>query len=191
MLLGVIGLLILAACGSDGDAGVISLVETPGATTSGGSEAEGADAVPVSQEEALLSYAQCMRDHGVDMADPTFDANGNLEPGSLQRGFSDEAAAREACIGNLEGVTRGGGGGLGGDAAGRQDALIEFGACMREQGIDMEDPTFNNLQPGGNGGQGAGGGLFSDIDFDDPEVQAAVEVCETSLGGFPGRGPGQ
>jgi hypothetical protein len=62
-------------------------------------------------------------------------------------------------------------------------ALLDFGACMRGEGIDMEDPTID------------GGGLravFRDgLDPQSPEVQAALDVCRDILAGVVGgRGNG-
>jgi hypothetical protein len=30
-------------------------------------------------KEQMLAFAQCMRDHGIDMPDPTFDADGRVK----------------------------------------------------------------------------------------------------------------
>ncbi|GAG42818.1 unnamed protein product, partial [marine sediment metagenome] len=35
---------------------------------------------PVSDEEAILAFAACLRDEGIDVDDPTVDADGNLRP---------------------------------------------------------------------------------------------------------------
>jgi hypothetical protein len=52
----------------------------------------------------MLEYAQCMRDHGVDMPDPQFDADGRVaiqigdpdgEPGAMDE--EEFEAANEAC----------------------------------------------------------------------------------------------
>src|SRR5262245_43467098 len=65
---------LLAACGGGGGAespDVASLDD--GSTTTDTSNSEGPDNSAVSpedREQALLDYAQCMRDHGIDMPDP-------------------------------------------------------------------------------------------------------------------------
>jgi hypothetical protein len=62
------------------------------------------------------------------------------------------------------------------DLTGREDELLAFAVCMRENGYDMPDPDFS-----GNGHRGAG--PFGDaIDTDDP-VQRAVKSCEGIVGG--------
>ena len=60
-----------------------------------------------------------------------------------------------------------------------EDQLVAFATCMRGQGIDMDDPDLTDFAPGGAGG--ADGGPFGDIDIDDPEVQAALEVCQAEI----------
>jgi len=63
------------------------------------------------------------------------------------------------------------------DLTGREDELLAFAVCMRENGYDMPDPDFT-----GNGHSGAG--PFGDaIDTDDPDFQRAVESCEGIVGG--------
>ena len=82
----------------------------------------------------------------------------------------------------------------GGDQTEFQDQILEFAQCMRDNGYDMDDPDFSAFAPGGGGdgqGPGAGGGPFGDIDFDDPDFQAAQEACADILAGFgPGVGGG-
>jgi hypothetical protein len=53
-------------------------------------------------KERALEFARCMREHGVDMPDPTFDSNGGVKiqagPGrGLDRDDEDFQAAQEAC----------------------------------------------------------------------------------------------
>src|SRR5262245_56662449 len=66
---------LLAACGGSGEAespdDVASLDD--GSTTTSPSNSDGPDNSEVSpedREQALLDYAQCMRDHGIDKPDP-------------------------------------------------------------------------------------------------------------------------
>ncbi len=98
----------------------------------------------------MLDFAQCMREHGVDMEDPTTDENGNFQmmrpSGGGEGGEFDpedrEAmqAAREACSQYLEGIAqqfdRP-------DMTEMQDLMLEYAACMRENGVDMPDPDFS------------------------------------------------
>src|SRR5690348_3529272 len=80
--------LALAACGKGDDGGgsqIASLGNTAttasdGATAgdgaSGANGGDGETSTTVDPEDAFLAFAQCMRDHGVDMPDPQVDDNG-------------------------------------------------------------------------------------------------------------------
>jgi hypothetical protein len=183
--------LMVAACGGSGDAEGIASLEGDSDDSTATTEAT---ATTVDSEQAMLQFAQCMRDHGIDMPDPTMDENGNIRiqvsPGGGEGGEFDPAereamqAAREACSQYLEGITqqfdRP-------DMTEMQDLMLEYAACMREQGIDMPDPDFTTE----GGGQGPGAQLgFNPGDFDpsDPAFQAANEVCQDVFGasGMPG-----
>jgi hypothetical protein len=165
--------LLVSACGGGGeaDAQVASLSAEDDATGTG----EAAE-TEVDSQQAALDFAQCMRDNGLDVADPTFDEEGNLEgglfgggpggpdsdtnPGSdggLDAGSEDAQAAFEACGDLLEGVGFGPGGGEGGFNPDEIEAtLVEFTECLREEGLDVGDLTLGG--PGGGGGPGAGDG---------------------------------
>jgi hypothetical protein len=189
--------LVVAACGGSGDAdsGVASLEnqdETETLTsqedpTTGGDAMETAEQT---REEALLAFTACLRENGVDIEDPTVDADGNVqlarpggEPGADRGANDDFRAAREACSVLLEGAALGFGDRV--DRTELEDNLVEFAACMRDNGYDMPDPDFSSFGPG----QGGGGGPFGEVDREDPTFQEAAAACEDVLGGF-GRGLG-
>ncbi len=196
-------LLVLGACGS-GNAEAEGVASLDGQSSNGvaaddqaGQAAEDAETeTELTQEEALLAFAQCMRENGVDMEDPTVDADGNLvfgrfggqEPGQVSDEDRDTlGAAREACSAEFEGAA------LGFrevDQTALQDNLLAFAQCMRDNGYEeMEDPDFTALGPGA-GGEG-GGGPFGDIDPSDPKFQAAQDECSYIVAGFgPGDGRG-
>jgi hypothetical protein len=138
----------------------------------------------VDTEGQLLAFAECIRAEGFDIDDPTVDANGNVQlprptnnsgtPGPPE-GFLE---ARDACSEHLEGVQLGF---QGGDQTELEDQLLEFAACMRDNGFDIPDPDFS--APGG------GRGLLREIDQNDPAYQTAFAACGDTLGAFGG-GPG-
>jgi hypothetical protein len=165
-------------------------------------------------EARMLDFAQCMRDNGVDMEDPEVDADGNVTfggfgggpsgpPGTADDGGGGAAGppdgvreAFEACGDLIEGIQLGGGRG-GFDPTALQDQLVEFAQCMRDHGVQMDDPQLGGPPAGGStdGSQPRpgpnGGGPFGDLDQDDPEVQAAMDACSDLLGDFgPGGRPG-
>ena len=135
--------LVVAACGGGGEAnsGVATLENPDAAETLAAPEdpTTGGDNEVATQEqdreEALIAFTQCLRDNGVDIEDPTVDANGNLQitrPGGQGggggggggAGNDDFREAREACQDLLDGVALGFGGGA--DLTELQDDLLEF-----------------------------------------------------------------
>lgn len=175
--------LVLTGCSSSGDddPGVASLDQATGAA--GDSSATGAaSAAPADEEAELLAYVECLRGEGLDVPDPTVDAEGNLQMGGPGGGGGGggpagdpEAfqAAMEVCGDIPEGAV-GGPGEV--DSAEFEDAALAFAECMREAGVDVGDPDLG----GGPGGGGAGGegGPFGDLDMEDPAVQEALESCQ-------------
>ena len=157
------------------------------------------DVDPNSQtdEERLLEFAECMREHGVDFPDPVVESDGTvtfgLRPGlGAAQGAAeigrdpDLPAARAACQGLLEGLAFGPGGNF--DQTEFQDTPLEFAQCMRDNGVDMGDPDLRGFGPGGDE-DGQPGGPFGAIDLDDPDVGAAFEVCQQQTP-LTGRGAG-
>ena len=100
---------VVTACGS-ASADVATLEDD---VASLGGEASGAgDAAEVDEEAALLAFAQCLREEGLDVEDPVVDEEGNIQPPRPVQGgqaIDREAfqAAREACEEFLDGVTLG------------------------------------------------------------------------------------
>lgn len=178
--------LLAAACGSgaSNSGGVASLSGDPSSTTTTVSQQ--------SQEQAALAFAKCMRDHGVDIPDPTVDANGNVQLFSRPQsnGTTNSTtgttidrqtrqAAFSACSSYLQGFTQGF---TQQDQTQIQDTLVKFAQCMRQNGYNMPDPNFS---------QGAGGGLRTEINRNDPAFQKALTACQSILSGLGGgRGPG-
>lgn len=137
--------------------------------------------------DGALKFAQCMREHGVDMPDPKVDADGRvavtLKGGPRSGGAeADLDAAQKACGKHMEDVA-----GDPPDAATQakqQDAMLAFARCMRKHGVDMPDPEFSS-----SGGrmtskirrrEGAAAG--SDASPDSPRFKAAEEACRPLLG---------
>ena len=195
LLLALAGGLLAAACSGSSSGGVASL-ETAAPTADDVAESSADEgATVVDEEQAMLGFAACMRDQGIDIEDPTVDSEGNVQFGSLRGAAQDPEADRETiraamgvCEENLEGVSLGRRGDV--DITELQDTMVAFAACMRGNGYDMPDPDFTNSGPGqGDGsGEGGGGGPFGEIDRTDPDFIAAEEACRDILDGF--RGPG-
>lgn len=181
--------LVLAACGGDEaeDVGLASLESSSTVTTP--------DTVPseTSLEDALLELTACMRDEGIDIGDPTFNADGSVDMESAIRDpeidpQSEEfQGAMEACGDALDGVALAASGGQF-DMTAIQDAMLDMAQCLRDQGFDVDDPDVNSFgpQPGGSGQPGGFTGPFG-LDFNDPAVAEAMDVCSEQVGfGLPG-----
>jgi hypothetical protein len=191
--------LLLGACGSGSSGEGLATLEGGGdPDTSSGEPApsEGAGS-EVDVEEAMLAFTECLREEGLDVSDPEFDDRGNFRLRSLfTMGEEVDRADREtlrtgfeACAHLIEGVAQRF---MDIDRTEIEDRLVEYAACMRENGYDMPDPDLGFVggpgQGPGGGGEGAGGGPFGDIDPDDPDFRRANEVCLAVFGGTIGPG---
>jgi hypothetical protein len=172
---------LLGACGGGGDDG------------SGGGSGDQAEGEGGGQ--ALYDWVECMRGEGIEVPEPTRDAQGNLvitgdgwdlrplgvgQPGETSFGqYSDEEMkpAQKACgpppmtdpgVASDEAVQQ------------EQEQALAFAECMREQGIeDFPDPDFSDV--GSTPEDGVADGPFPEISEEleqDPEFQAASEVCQ-------------
>ena len=162
-----------SACGSeagDGAADVASLgtavadVDAEDADGSGDADADdgsddtdpddGGNEDASDPEDAFLEYAECMRDEGVDMPDPTVSGDGSFVIGAAPVGASGSAEgefdpttdefreAEAACspilddaMGSIEIDPE--------QEAEMREQMLAFAECMREQGLDFPDPTFD------------------------------------------------
>jgi hypothetical protein len=101
----------------------------------------------------MVAFARCMRAHGVDMKDPTPDANGNFritigsgpkKPGGAKRTQGPDQKTRKA----LQACQKLQPGGLQklspADKQRLQDAALEYARCMRKHGIDVPDPKIGD-----------------------------------------------
>jgi hypothetical protein len=174
---------VLAGCGGgSSDTGQV-------ASLSGAGSASAAPADQQDLEKQLDDYVECLRKQGMDLPDPTVDADGRISFGRPAGGQSfDRDAfdkAQKVCGAIPAGLTAGFDAQ---DQAEMQDAALKFAQCMRGEGVDVPDPDLSKLGQGG----GSAGGPFGDLDRDDPEVAAAIEVCQkvwTDVGITP-RGAG-
>lgn len=157
---GTAAVVALAACGgSSSAASKVATLSTGGATGA----ATTTTLSPKQSQEAILAYAACMRENGIPMKDPTFDADGNMTGGGfggrdsgIDPRSTEFQTAQKACGSLIQGVDvfRGRRGNF--DPTKIQAAMNDFTACLRNQGLQVDDITFG--RPGGdNGGDGANG----------------------------------
>jgi hypothetical protein len=146
-------------------------------------------------QAALLAFAQCMRDHGIDMPDPQFSADGGAMiriggPGTrpeIDPSSEVFQAAQEACGPLLEAVRPRLDPEQQAELLEQQLALAQ---CMRDRGIDgFPDP---DIDADGRIRRFAGTGP-DDLAFDpfSDAFQGAMETCTSELGieGVFGAGP--
>ena len=160
----------------------------------GADDGDAATAATATDEEAALAFAACMRDQGLDFPDPTINADGSVDffggggppqgDGAQQEGLPE---ALEVCGDLIAGASFLPGGG---DLTEFEDQLLEVAQCLRDEGIDVDDPDLSEgFGPGAGGGDGGGGPFGADFDPNDPAVQAAIEACQDIFtGGFGGGG---
>ena len=180
--------LMATACGSTAEA----TVEAAPLIVVEGSEAPDVDAsvdgpdatdTPTDQtnEELALEFTQCMRDEGVDLADPTINADGSVElfqPGANSNIDPDDPAianAVEVCGDIIAGASFLPGAGL--DQSEIEDTLLGFAQCLRDLGFDVVDPDLSG------GFAGGPARIFGDnFDPTDPANADAVGECQAAFG---------
>jgi hypothetical protein len=190
----------VAACGKSGgsDDGVASI---DGASNDSGSSDDdsgddsgsGSDN-PRSNEEfqdAALEYAQCMREHGVDMPDPEFEGEGGVLMQMPDGANRDEVeAAEEECRPIMDEVAPEPEEIDPEQQAEMQDQLLEVAQCMREKGHDMPDPEVDEngrVTFGAGPGRGGEGGEGPDEEFEqdmeDCQEEAGMDMPRSRGGG--------
>lgn len=180
--------LMATACGSTAEA----TVEAAPLIVVEGSEAPDVDAsvdgpdatdTPTDQtnEELALEFTQCMRDEGVDLPDPTVNADGSVDlfqPGAISNIDPDDPAvanAVEVCGDLIAGASFLPGAGL--DQSEIEDRLLGFAQCLRDLGFDVDDPDLSG------GFAGGPARIFGDnFDPTDPANADAVGECQAAFG---------
>ncbi|BCB74657.1 hypothetical protein GCM10022251_74850 [Phytohabitans flavus] len=130
-----------------------------------------------SDREQGLKFAQCMRDHGVDMPDPgtegvvTGPGSGALpSPGaSAPTLTTGDDSAFEACRKFLPN-----GGEVRKPTAAEREQMVRYAACMREQGIDYPDPGPDGAAPVAGVPVGDTAAM--------QRMEAAARACEAQAG---------
>jgi hypothetical protein len=146
---------LLGACGNGGgsaDGGPASLDSDAAASDDGDNGGGGEAASAQERGDAVLEYAQCMRDNGVDLPDPEIGEDGLVEipdrmPDLAATGASPDtiAAAEAACQPILDAVNALGEQVDPQEAAEALDQMVAVTECMRAKGYDMSDPTVDEM----------------------------------------------
>jgi hypothetical protein len=156
----VLGLLLtvgLTACGNadNGD----------GVATAGGASTSSA-ASEMTEQDKYLKFAQCMRDNGIDVADPE---DGRPPKRLIPEGVTAAEEKIEAAMEKCEEFAPSPGMQAGGQLdAQQQEQLRLMAQCMRDNGVpDFPDPTDKGLTIE----EGSG------IDPTDPKFEEAEQKC--------------
>jgi hypothetical protein len=171
-----------ASCGnSDDGTDGSALPDAAGAS----SEAADGDETDLDREDAMLEFAQCMREHGIDVPDPEpgggFTLNGEGIP-------EDQMEAAEAdCQKWMEmAIPEDGGREL---TEEEKQSFLDMAACMRERGYNFPDPTFDGGRVTQKLERGEGGGHVPGPE--DPGFEQDQEECSAEAGMEPpGEGGG-
>jgi hypothetical protein len=167
------GALLLVACGGHSSGPNVASAGGTGAT-----HHSSASPTPSMDRQAqLLAYAQCMRQHGIDMPDPDLNSGGIQL--SLPQGVGKDdptlVAAQNACKQYLPN-----GGAPPSMSPEQIEQMRQYAQCMRDHGIQMADPDPNTGGITIRGGSGASPGDKTQT-LNDPAFKAAQEACQDKL----------
>jgi hypothetical protein len=145
----------------------------------GGASASGASSAG-KEEQAGLKFARCMREHGVNVPDPKPGARGfnfSARSGPGQGGPKSLDAADRACRHFLKGALK--------PPSQSQlnkmrDAALKWAKCMRQNGVNVPDPSTSG------GGIKLEAGKGQGVGPDNAAFQNADRQCRHLL---PGGGP--
>lgn len=167
------GLLALAlglgACAQPDGGGVASLgqgQQAPETTTAQGGGGK-------DFHEARLEWAECMREHGVDVPDPS--PGGQVTARAGRRAFVDDPdfeQAQKACESKMQGVEPP----AGLDPEHVQERVLALTKCLREAGFDVPDPQF------GSGGRALVRIAPEGVDVESEAFQDAMRTCQKKSG---------
>ena len=168
------GVAVLAAGCSSAARGPDS---TPVASLSGHATASAAQALTTQQgDQNILSFARCMRGHGVQVSDPVHrPGHAGLSIDMPSRGPATNAAY-SACIHFIQANIEAKQAGAASRAAPHLAALTRYAQCMRSHDINMLDPT-----PLGELNLGNVPGITSDYGRYSPQFRAADAACRHFL----------
>jgi hypothetical protein len=168
------GVAVLAAGCSSAASGPGS---APVASLSGHAVASSAQALTEQQsDQDMISFARCMRAHGVQMSDPVHHpGHAGLSIDLPERGPATSAAYK-ACTHFIQPITQAKGAAAAAEAAPHLAALTRYAQCMRGHDINMLDPT-----PQGDLNLGNVPGITSDFGRYSPQFRAADAACRHFL----------
>ena len=160
-----------AACGNGSGDDDSALPDAAGASSASPSGDDEADLDP---EDAMLKFAECMREHGVDMPDPS--PGGGIRMNGEGLSEDQMEAAQAACQKWMDmAEPEDGGKEL---TEEEKQSFLDMAACMRERGYNFPDPEFD----GGRVTQKVEKGEGDLPGPDDPAFQKDMEECSAEAG---------
>ena len=160
-----IALLALTGCGSEPESNQVASGQTSSSPSASSSSSPGTE--DLSQDEKGVKFAQCLREHGLDVADP--------EPGKgIQLKFGPESGkSREQVDQAMEDCRKYNPQGESGPNPQQEENGRKFAACMRENGVEK----FPDPKPGQRG-------IMIDQETgQDPDLEKAQAACQSILAG--------
>ncbi len=187
---------LAAACGGTASGSASKVASVGEATTTTAPAGDGSTSDKgdgdADVQDAMLAFAQCMRDHGIDMPDPQMNSDGRAvftagqaagDGAPLDKTKMDEA--QQACQEHLDKVRSETPAPDPAEMEARKQQMLDFAQCMRDHGVDMADPQFST----------EGGGLSVSLggpgtDPNSPAWKEANETCSAQVGMEQPGGPG-
>jgi hypothetical protein len=169
LVIAVLTMVALSGCAAKSThQGVASVAQT--------AKANASPTPSLSDEEKQVKFAECMRQHGVEVDDPQ---NGGPSAGSGGLRVNPSTAANmqkamQACQQYLPG------GVLPTPGASQMDAMRAYAKCMREHGVNMPDPDPNG---GGAIVQSGSADDGTDTNPDSQQFKDANSACQHLLPG--------
>jgi hypothetical protein len=163
---------VLLTCGGAASCRMRTIILITGLLLAGCAAEPEAPAGPAKTDEisqAAVGFSQCMRDKGYQVPDPTFDENGLPvfdEPEKERVEAGKYRTDRQECRAPLnEAITAAGVP----NTKGTPEQWLAFARCMRENGVDMADPTPDNRF------------VIDKNAYDSPSWATAADTCKDTI----------
>jgi hypothetical protein len=185
--------LLLAGCGgSSSNGGVAHLGSSTDPSSTSTATASGSEN-PADNQKAMVSYARCMRSHGVPgFPEPTEghvairSQSHNGGSSTSNAGINPESATFQTADKTCRKLLPNGGTPSPQQQAKAAEGALAFSRCMRSHGV----PNFPSPQISGGRISLKIGGPSSGIDPQSPQFQKAQKACQSDFGPPGGKGGG-
>jgi hypothetical protein len=144
--------------------------------------------IKLSDEEITTRFTSCMRDQGFKTADPELNPDGTVDIIALKTNISEDQKydpkgtktkeALDECVPLLEDATFSKKQDTE-DLIELEDNLIGFAMCLRESGINVSDPLFNDDK------RASMKDVLRDVDIKNKSNAHQIEYCKSMAFGNP------